>query len=214
MPTHLTVWEWAFEDAKHSQLYKQPRDQIAGYTDATTGERLDFFDVKEHATHLSTALVKKHGLQPGDTVTVLSPNSIWYPVCMFAVLRSGGRHNGVSPAYTVDEMTHAFKTAETRFIITVPHSIDVCLAAAENAGIVPSNIIILDGHFSGYSTVTDLMRVGAEYGRRGQAPIYRVPEGCTNDICGFLNFSSGTTGLPKAVSQDYSPSGGVFIAVY
>jgi 4-coumarate--CoA ligase len=85
----LTVWEWAFEDPGASPLLKFPRNEIAGFTNAATGERIDFFQVKEHSTHLSTALVKIHGFKETDAVSLFSMNTIWYPVAMYAVLRAG-----------------------------------------------------------------------------------------------------------------------------
>ena len=83
------MWEWAFEDSRHSPLLNFPPSEIAGFTDAATGERLDFSQVKEHATHLCTALVEKYGLKATDTVSLFSQNTIWYPVAMFATLRAG-----------------------------------------------------------------------------------------------------------------------------
>ncbi|MGV7733161.1 AMP-binding protein, partial [Mycobacterium kansasii] len=57
--------------------------------DAVTGERLDFGQVKEHATYTSSALVHELGMKVGDTVSLFGHNRIWYPVTMFAVLRVG-----------------------------------------------------------------------------------------------------------------------------
>ncbi|KAL1910197.1 hypothetical protein Sste5344_003811 [Sporothrix stenoceras] len=197
-PTDLTIWEWAFEDPKWSQLHNVPRSQIGGYTNAVTGERLDFHQVKDHATHLSTALVRDHGLTEQDTVSLFSHGTIWYPVAMFAVLRAGGRINGASPAYGEAEMTNAVQTAKSKFIMTVPASLKVALAAAKAAGIPNERVFLLEGEADGFKSVQSLIEKGRSYGKGGQTAIFRVPRGKTNDICGFLTFSSGTTGLPKA----------------
>ena len=88
VPTDITIWDWLF-DSPHSPLGKySPRD-LSGYTNAITQERIDYAQVKEHATHLSTALVKRYGLKRGQTVALFSPNTIWYPVAMLASLRAG-----------------------------------------------------------------------------------------------------------------------------
>lgn len=215
------MWEWAFEDARYSPLLRFARNDVAGFTNATTGERLDFFQVKENATHLCTALTKHYGLRQGCTVSLFSQNTIWYPVAMFAVLRAGmykpqltasseicksdpskgGRVNGASPAYSVEEMTNALHTAEAKFIMTVPNSIKVAVAAAENAGIPKKHIFLLEGELENYVTLKKLIETGKKLGKSGQSPMYRIPKGQTNDVCGFLTFSSGTTGLPKAVSS-------------
>ncbi|KAL4809785.1 hypothetical protein BDV18DRAFT_150310 [Aspergillus unguis] len=199
-PTDLTVWQWAFEDVKHSPLYKHTQGDIAGFTNSSTRERLDFFAVRNHAIHLSSALARQYNLQMGDTVSIFSQNSIWYPVGMYAALRIGGKINGASPAYGVDEMAHALKTAETKVLLTVPGSVEVAVAAAERIKTHRIQIILLEGQLDGFTTLQELIALGRSYGPNGQVPMFTIPTGQTNkDLCGFLTFSSGTTGHPKAV---------------
>lgn len=131
------------------------------------------------------------------------PSSL--PRILIAVICSsrelkGGTVNGASPAYGEAEMTSALKTAHTRFIMAASSCIQVVLAAAKAAGIPRDRIFLLEGRHDDLTTISELIDIGREYGRLGQSPIFRVPPGKTNDICGFLTFSSGTTGFPKAVS--------------
>lgn len=84
----LTLWDWLFESS-HSPLQNKNPSSLSGFTNATTKERVRYDEVKDHAIHLSTALVRKLGLVAGDTVALFSPNSIWYPVAMFATNRVG-----------------------------------------------------------------------------------------------------------------------------
>lgn len=58
-----------------------------------TNERVNWKQVKEYSTYISTALVKKYGLKEGETVSLFSQNSIWYPVVMFGCLRAGMCHS-------------------------------------------------------------------------------------------------------------------------
>lgn len=125
--------------------------------------------------------------------------------------------SGASPAYNVEEMTYALKTADAKFLMTHPNSMDVAVEAARNAGIPKENLFLLEGEMDGRTTIKELIEMGRR--EREQVDYFRVPEGKTNfDICkfglgvidmrmllmdflgGFLSFSSGTTGLPKAVS--------------
>ena len=89
VPEHLTTWEWLFEPGEFSPLYKTPREPLAGYVNAITKERLDWAEVKIKATQLSTTLAREYGLKPGETVSLFSTNTIWYPVAMWAVVRAG-----------------------------------------------------------------------------------------------------------------------------
>lgn len=100
-------------------------------------------------------------------------------------------------------MTYALKTAGTKFLMTSKASIEVAVAAAKNAGIPRKHVFLLEGDIEGYTTFKDLQEIGKSYGENGQIQAYQVPIGETNkELCGFLNFSSGTTGLPKAVSEN------------
>ncbi|KAK5467097.1 hypothetical protein LTS15_000067 [Exophiala xenobiotica] len=204
MPWHLPVWTWLF-DSEYSPLRNNRPEEIKGFTNAITKEHLSYTDLKTHTTHLSTALVKKYGLQHGQAVALFSPNTVWYPCAMFGTLRAGGVVSGASPAYNVEEMTYALRTAEAKFLFTVPGSMAVAAAAAENAGIPQSHVFLLEGKMDGFTTMADLLEVGKSYGSAGQVEPFQLPAGKRNsDVCGFLSFSSGTTGLPKAVMIAHS----------
>ncbi|TKA57597.1 hypothetical protein B0A49_08412 [Cryomyces minteri] len=196
MPTDLTVWDWLF-DSPYSPISKHPESELGGYQNAITKERINYKQVKEATTYLSTALVKKYGLREGETVALFSPNTIWYPVAMLGTLRAGGVVSGASPAYNVEEMTYALKTGRAKFLMTMPSSMQVAAAAAKNAGIPKENVFLLEGEMEGFTTVKELIEMGK---KEEQIPAFKVPKGKKNkDVCGFLSFSSGTTGLPKAV---------------
>lgn len=90
VPEGITTWQWLFEPGEFSPLYqKNPSEPLAGYVNAVTKERLDWAQVKTKATQLSVALVREYGFQPGETVSLFSTNTIWYPVAMWAVIRAG-----------------------------------------------------------------------------------------------------------------------------
>lgn len=185
MPRDLTTWQWLFEHPTYSPLH---RFQTQGaYVNAVTKERLDWRQVKDAATYISTALVRKHGLKEGDTVALFSQNSIWYPVAMHATLRVGGILSGASPAYNVEEMTYALQTANAKFLMTHPNSMEVATAAAKNAGINKENLFLLEGEMDGFKTIKDLIEIGRREGE--QVPYYTIPHGKTNfEICGSQEY--------------------------
>ncbi|KAF2703116.1 acetyl-CoA synthetase-like protein [Pleomassaria siparia CBS 279.74] len=199
LPTELTDWDWLF-DSPYSPINKYPSSDLAGFQNAITKERVNWQEVKDYSTYISTALVRRYGLKEGETVALFSENTVWYPIAMFAGLRVGAKISGASPAYNVEEMTFALKTADAKFLMTTPGSMDVAAASAKAAGLPQSNVFLLEGELPGYTTVAELIKVGKSFGASGQAPAFKTPKGKKNkDVCGFLSFSSGTTGLPKAV---------------
>ncbi|KAL3476495.1 hypothetical protein BJX99DRAFT_270487 [Aspergillus californicus] len=199
IPTNIPIWGWLF-DSEYSPLRKYKPEELGSFVNAITREQIRYDSLKELTTYVSTALVVNYGLKPGDTVALFSPNTIWYPVAMLATVRAGGVISGASPAYNVEEMTYALKTARAKFLMTVPSSMDVAIPAAKAAGIPPERIFLLEGSKAEHTSVQQLVQKGKRYGPLGQAVPYSIPTGKTNrEICGFLSFSSGTTGLPKAV---------------
>lgn len=149
--------------------------------------------------------MRDYGLKEGDTVALFSSNTVWVPVAMFGALRYGARVSSASPAYNVEEMSYMLNVASAQFLFTVPGSLDIAVAAAENAGIPRKRIFLLEGTSEGFTTMSELLELGKSYGEHGQVSQYCIPaQKQNNDICGFLCFSSGTTGLPKAVMIAHS----------
>lgn len=97
-------------------------------------------------------------------------------------------------------MTYALQKGGAEFLMTIPSSMDVAIPAAKNAGIPKERVFLLEGELDGFTTMKQLLDIGKSYGKDGQIPSFKIPRGKKNkDVCAFLSFSSGTTGLPKAV---------------
>lgn len=88
VPQKCTTWDWLFE-SEFSPLARFEESELRGYQNAITKERVNWREVKEYSTYISTALVKNYGLKEGQTVSLFSQNSIWYPVVMLGALRAG-----------------------------------------------------------------------------------------------------------------------------
>ncbi|KAF2755780.1 acetyl-CoA synthetase-like protein [Pseudovirgaria hyperparasitica] len=199
IPRNITDWDFLF-DSPYSPVTRYAPNKLAGYTNAITGQRIRYDEARDYSTWLSTALVKNHGLKPGDTVSLFSQNSIWYPIALFGGIRAGAKISGASPAYNAEEMTYALKTADSKYLMTTAASMEVALQAAKAAGLPKERIFLLEGRLDGFASVQDLIELGKSHGEAGQIPAFKLPAGKKNgDVCGFLSFSSGTTGLPKAV---------------
>lgn len=135
-------------------------------------------------------------------MSICSPNSVLYPVCMYGVMRAGGMPALSSPGYTEDEMVHVLKTVNCRFLMVSISALPVAIRAAKRLRIRKECIFTLDGRTEGHQTVTDLLRRGQQMGEEKQVAAAKLPleKKKNSEVCAVLCFSSGTTGLPKAVS--------------
>lgn len=88
VPEDVTIWEWLFDSSTSPLRQNKPSD-LGGFMNAVTKERIGYDMVKDYATKISTALVHKFGLLKGDVVALFSPNTVWYPIAMFATNRVG-----------------------------------------------------------------------------------------------------------------------------
>lgn len=92
-----------------------------------------------------------------------------------------------SPAYNVEEMTYALKTADAKFLLTHPNSMEVAAEAANNAGIPKENLFLLEGTMDGYTTIKELIEMGKR--EKEQVPYFKIPKGKTNfDICEYRHW--------------------------
>jgi acyl-CoA synthetase (AMP-forming)/AMP-acid ligase II len=185
----LTTWQWAFEDPSTSPVANASLATTSGaYIDASdASSRLSFNEVKEVATYLSNTLVRSYGLAPGDTVSLFAGNSIYYPVAIWAALRVGGRVNGASPAYGVEEMVHAMKTANSSIVFTLPSCLDIAKQAAKVVGLGKDRIVLLEGSVKGTRNLEDLIGEGV---RLDEVPVWTIPTGSSNkDFCGYVILS-------------------------
>ncbi|KAF5634279.1 phenylacetyl ligase [Fusarium sp. NRRL 52700] len=187
-----TLWSWLLESKPLSS-----DSNVPGFTDAITKEHITFQCLKEYATTLSSALVINYRLRQNDTVVVFAKNSIWYPVATLAAVRVGAVACGVSPEYTVDELYYSLKTSKAKVIFATVDNFDIASIAAKKAGITPKNVLLLESSRQGVMSIQDII---ASSKTPVEAPAFRITDRKSNrDTCAFLCFSSGTTGLPKAV---------------
>ncbi|KAJ5086196.1 hypothetical protein N7532_010967 [Penicillium argentinense] len=112
--------------------------------------------------------------------------------------RGRGIFTGSNPAYTPNELAHHIKTSESKFLISEPEILDPLLCAAAERNIPDQHVWVFDNLGqpipAGRQSWKDLLSVGEEDWVR------------FNDLATVQSttaarlFSSGTTGLPKAVT--------------
>ncbi len=135
------------------------------------------------------ALLRSRGLQPGDGVGVLSPNrpEVW--LAQTAAPLSGGRYTALHPLGSLEDHLYACDDAELRYLFVDP-------AYSERAGELLERAASVEAVFTfGPAGVGEDISVAApSVDPSGLGPGPHGPE----DI-GYLLYTGGTTGVPKAV---------------
>jgi acyl-CoA synthetase (AMP-forming)/AMP-acid ligase II len=142
------------------------------------------------------------GVKEGDCVAIHSFNDIYYSMLVLATIGVGGIFTGTNPSYTSHELAHHFRTADVRFVLSEPEILGPVLEAAKVVGIPESSVRIFNS----------LPEQAVPEGRVSWKEFYNHGEECwvefddevkSRTTAAARLFSSGTTGLPKAVTNTH-----------
>lgn len=141
------------------------------------------------------------GLSKGDCVCLSSFNDIYYPIVVLGIIAAGGIFTGTNPGYTEFEVKHHIKTSKAAFVISEPEIFDVVFKSATECGIPKSKIWVFDLFDQPIPTGFKSWRTLLEYGEKNWVR-FDDHKTSQNTTAARL-FSSGTTGLPKAVNLSH-----------
>lgn len=117
------------------------------------------------------------------------------------IIGAGGVFTGTNPGYTSHELAHHLKTSRAQFLISEPEILAPLLEAAQKNGIPESNVWIFDPAAADKTTPPQGHRSWRELFSHGEQDWVRFDNLKTASTTTAARlFSSGTTGLPKAVT--------------
>jgi 4-coumarate--CoA ligase len=144
------------------------------------------------------------GLRPGDRVLLFAGNGLFFPVVFMGVIMAGGIFTSASSSFMTHELTHQLRDADAKFLLATDASLETAIEAAEIAGMGKGSVFVYndapyDGHGEGKLGIRHWSHLIAseEVGREFQWKELKTREDA--DTTAVLNYSSGTTGLPKGV---------------
>lgn len=114
---------------------------------------------------------------------------------MLSAMRVGIIACGVSPDYNDEELAYAVGTSKAKLIVTTPDRADKARQAALKVGLPESSVVFMESDEG-----PSLKGLISDVKDQRQVAPFLIPTGKGNhDVCAYYGFSSGTTGLPKAV---------------
>ena len=191
---------------------KENGDKVA--LDFLRGETT-FGELGQHIDALAAAMQQTLGVKKGDRIALLMPNCPFFPAAYYAALKIGATVVNCNPLYTVVELSHILKNSDARFIVTT--DLELTFSKAEaliNEGLAEGAIVahfpnalpglkkFLFKIFKGRdlskpqsSSIAGKISNYEDFVAANGAP---TPVDITPDDPAVLQFTGGTTGLPKA----------------
>jgi long-chain acyl-CoA synthetase len=175
MTTQLGFWNLAAEDPEHLALVDASGREVAA------GELLASSNQLVHG-------LRAMGLQPGDAIAMVLPNSVEVFELYLAVLQAGWYLVPINSHLVGPEIAYIVQDCEAKVFVAHERFADECAAAADEIAF-PKEGRFAVGEITGFRSYDEL--------KNGQ-PSSRPDARTTGAV---MNYTSGTTGRPKGVRR-------------
>ncbi|WP_100642843.1 long-chain-fatty-acid--CoA ligase FadD [Alteromonas facilis] len=200
----------------YSSLVDVLEQSIEKYRDKTAyinmGHSMTFAELDQQSKQFA-AYLQNSGLKKGDSVAIMMPNLLQYPVAIFGVLRAGMVVVNVNPLYTPRELQHQLTDANVKTIVIVENFATTLQQVIKNTPV--ENVLLTSigdmlpapkrwivnfaiKHIKKMVPAYDIpgARQFTQALREGASQTYSRPE-IKNTELAFLQYTGGTTGVSK-----------------
>ena len=160
---------------------------------ATTGDRYTYDEIGERADRFA-AFLQSRGVEKGDRVAVLDPNTHYHLEAAYGIMQCGAIHTPLNYRLTPDDFEYILSDAGVDAIYADYDYADKVEAVRDS---VPTSTFVtndpdaVDGDWEGFDAVVEA--AGTDYDR---------PEMDEDEVI-TINYTSGTTGDPKGVMRTH-----------
>ncbi|KFY04165.1 hypothetical protein V491_09446 [Pseudogymnoascus sp. VKM F-3775] len=190
----VDLWTFLFERKSKPFL-----DNQVIYTCSESGRQYTYNNVRKTASQFGSAMTKYWAWQKNDVLAVFSPNSIDTPAIIWGCQWAGGIVSPANPGYTSAELTLHLRDSGAKALLTVKGLLSTALEAMEAAGLSKSRILLIGNEEDECGQVNHFTSL-LQFADPNQSRVIINP---STDLA-FLVYSSGTTGLPKAVMLSHT----------
>ncbi|KAK1731585.1 hypothetical protein CaCOL14_003577 [Colletotrichum acutatum] len=202
-PDSITIQEFMSNERYGRYALKDSRSP---YTCGLTGKSYSASEVRERTDLLARGISKKLEFAPNEgtewekVVCLFSLNTIDYIPFTHAMHRLSGIVTPASAAYSAQELEHQLRSSNSKALFTCIQLLETALKAAKGANIPEDRIFLLPvpgaDQKTPYVTIDDLIQEGKSLPEL--EPLKWVKGQGARQVA-YLCYSSGTSGLPKAV---------------
>ncbi|KAK4061629.1 uncharacterized protein Triagg1_10258 [Trichoderma aggressivum f. europaeum] len=162
-----------------------------------TGARWTYHELNQQSSALAQSLLNM-GIGVGDRVGIMAGNCEQYAAVFFAVAKIGAILVILNNTYTATEAKYGltFSDCKVFFVTrTIGRTHNTALLQDLHNEASPIQVVILRGDSGKYPTYDELVKAGS---RQSHEKLYRAMSKVLPHQVVNLQFTSGTTGLPKA----------------